>query len=90
MFCRSATTQRAQNGLPILVYNNHIEITFNYKDGCRIIPFEEIQQAASSAMKKAAGSDMESYGGPYPESRRFSRKSAAFCLRFCICFIASY
>ena len=48
----------------ILVYNDHIEITFNYKDGCRIIPFEEIQKAASSAMKKAVGSDMESYGGP--------------------------
>ena len=48
----------------ILVYNDHIEITFNYKEGCKIIPFEAIQKAASSAMKKAAGSDMESYGGP--------------------------
>ena len=41
----------------ILVYNDHIEITFNYKEGCKIIPFEEIQKAASSAMRKAAGSD---------------------------------
>jgi len=48
----------------ILVYNDHIEITFNYKEGCKIIPFEAIQKAASTAMKKAVGSDMESYGGP--------------------------
>ena len=48
----------------ILVFNDHMKTTFNYKDGCRIIPFEEIQKAASSAMKKAVGSDMESYGGP--------------------------
>ena len=64
----------------ILVFNDHMKITFNYKDGCKIIPFEEIQKAASSAMKKAVGSDMESYGGPITENRRDSdfKISAAF------------
>lgn len=50
----------------ILVYNDHIEITYNYKESCKTISFDEIQKTASSAMKKVVGSDMESYGGPTP------------------------
>lgn len=48
----------------VIVYNDHVEITYNYKEGCKIIPFAAVQEAAATAMAKAAGSDMELYGGP--------------------------
>ena len=60
----------------IIVYNDHIEITYNNKEGCKIISFEEVQEAASSAMKKAVGSDMEWQGPP----SKCTAERRCFCL----------
>ncbi len=49
----------------IYIYNDKMVITFNYKEGNKMISFEEAKAALGAALDKAAGSDLESFGGPY-------------------------
>ena len=50
----------------IFLYDDKLEITFNFKEGTRTVTFSELQEVVE---KGADGSDMDSVGAPNPFSK---------------------
>lgn len=54
----------------IFLYDDKLEITFNFKEGTRTVTFSELQEVVE---KGADGSDMDSVGAPNPFSKMLKR-----------------
>ena len=58
----------------IFLYDDKLEITFNFKEGTKTVTFAELQEAVE---KETSGSDMQSVGVP-PNNPNFDTKSGLF------------